>query len=182
MNKVKKKVQAKKSKAGLMVAASLIIAALIAGIILISIPGGKPESQAVKDSGPSESAAGLSDTNGIIIDKSGITEQASFFTYKAGNIEMEVLAVKAPDGTVRTAMNTCQICYDSGAGYYIQEGDELVCQNCGNRFKISNIEKQKNGCNPVPITSEYKTEDDNKITISGEYLDANKELFEDWKR
>jgi len=35
---------------------------------------------------------------------------------------MEVLAVKAPDGTIRTAMNTCKICYDSGAGYYVQEG------------------------------------------------------------
>jgi len=57
-----------------------------------------------------------------------------------------------------------------------------VCQNCGNRFSISKIEKQKNGCNPVPITSEYKIEDDNTITIPAEFLDAAKMLFEDWKR
>ena len=33
---------------------------------------------------------------------------------------LEVLAVKAPDGTIRTAFNTCQVCYGSGRGLYRQ--------------------------------------------------------------
>ena len=45
---------------------------------------------------------------------------------------MEIVAVKALDGSIRTAFNTCQVCYNSGRGYYQQEGNELVCQNCGN--------------------------------------------------
>jgi uncharacterized membrane protein len=94
--------------------------------------------------------------NDIVIKKSEITDLATFIPYQAGNVKMEVIAVKAPDGTVRTAFNTCQVCFDSGRGYYVQEGDELVCQNCGNRFNISKIEKQKNGCNPVPILEEDK--------------------------
>ena len=39
---------------------------------------------------------------------------------------IEVLAVKSSDGTIRTAFNTCQVCYASGRGYYIQQGDGLI--------------------------------------------------------
>jgi uncharacterized membrane protein len=95
---------------------------------------------------------------------------------------MEVIAVKAPDGTIRTAFNTCQVCFDSGRGYYMQEGNELVCQNCGNRFNISQIEKVKNGCNPVPIMSTNKTDSDNSITISADFMAKNASLFENWKK
>jgi len=169
-----------KSKLCLIGISCLTAAVLILGVIFVGAGCAGPESQAAEDIKPSENAVASSE--GIVIEKSEITEQAKFYTYNAGGIEMEVLAVKAPDGTIRTALNTCQVCYDSGAGYYVQEGDELVCQNCGNRFSISKIEKQKNGCNPVPITSEYKIEDDNTITIPAEFLDAAKVLFEDWKR
>ena len=118
----------------------------------------------------------------IKIVSSEITETASFIPYKADGTYMELLAVKAPDGTVRTAFNTCQVCYNSGKGYYKQEGDELVCQNCGNRFKISQIEKEKNGCNPVPILNENKTDDGTTITISENFLNQNKELFRSWEK
>lgn len=114
----------------------------------------------------------------ITIVKKDITEKASFIPYKIGNTQMEIVAVMAPDGTVRTALNTCQVCWNSGRGYYKQEGGELVCQNCGNRFKISQIEKMKNGCNPVPITSENKTDDGDTIRISGDELAKYKGFFE----
>jgi hypothetical protein len=118
----------------------------------------------------------------ILITKSDITETAKFYPYKVGDTNMELLAVKAPDGTIRTAFNTCQVCYNSGRGYYIQEGDELVCQNCGNRFKTSQVEKQKNGCNPVPILDENKTDNGTSITISKSFLEQNKDLFGNWKK
>lgn len=118
----------------------------------------------------------------IIITKSEITETAKFIPYKAGGTQMELVAVKAPDGTIRTAFNTCQVCANSGRGYYKQEGDELVCQNCGNRFAISQVEKQKNGCNPVPILEEKKTDSGSTITISQSYMEQNKALFGNWKK
>jgi len=118
----------------------------------------------------------------ITIQKSDITEKAKFIPYQAGNTKMEVVAVKAPDGTIRTAFNTCQVCYNSGRGYYVQQGDELVCQNCGNRFKTSQVEKVKGGCNPVPIMKENKTEDASTITISKDFLVQNKDLFGKWKK
>lgn len=185
MSKSKKKVQAKNKKTGMIAMIGLIAAAFIAGILLIGNPGDKAKSQTVSNN--SAQPSGVSSKSGatgsdIVIDKSKITEKAAFIPYMSGSTKMEVIAVKAPDGTIRTAMNTCQVCYDSGRGYYKQEGDELVCQNCQNRFNISKIEKIKNGCNPVPITSEYKTETDTTITIQAAFLDENKELFADWKR
>ncbi|MCX7039609.1 MAG: Fe-S-containing protein, partial [Spirochaetes bacterium] len=92
------------------------------------------------------------------------------------------LAVRAPDATIRTALNTCQICYSSGRGFYTQQGDVLVCNNCGNRFKVSQVERIKGGCNPVPITGEWKTEEADFIVISKAFLEQAKPLFLNWKK
>lgn len=114
--------------------------------------------------------------------KSEVSTTAKFYSYQAGKTKMEVLAVKASDGTIRTALNTCQVCFDSGRGYYKQQGDELVCQNCGNRFQLDQIEKIKGGCNPVPIMNEDKTEDDDYIVISHAFLEENQGLFANWRK
>jgi uncharacterized membrane protein len=152
----------------------LAVVLAVAGAFVFSGPKGGAQPAA----GTSPSKSG----SGIVIQKGDITETATFIPYKSGGTSMEVVAVKAPDGTIRTAFNTCQVCFDSGRGYYVQEGDQLVCQNCGNRFKISQVEKQKNGCNPVPILSGDKTEDDSTITIPDSTFSANAALFADWKR
>jgi len=127
-------------------------------------------------------AAQAVSAQGLKILKSEIGPVAKFYPYKAGNVAMEVIAVRAPDGTIRTALNTCQICYSSGKGYYTQQGDVLVCNNCGNRFKISQVEMVKGGCNPVPITKEYKTDQGGYIVISQDFLEQAKPLFLKWKK
>lgn len=71
---------------------------------------------------------------------SEITETVSFYPVMIDETEMEILAVKASDGTVRTAFNTCQMCYSSGNGYYVQNGKYLICQNCGSRFTADEVE------------------------------------------
>jgi hypothetical protein len=116
------------------------------------------------------------------IPKKEITAVAKFYPYKAGGVLMEVLALRARDGTVRTAFNTCQVCYSSGRGYYTQKGDYLVCNNCGNRFLASQVELITGGCNPVPITKELKTEDANFITIPKALFEEAKPLFLKWKK
>lgn len=117
----------------------------------------------------------------IVIPISEITETARFYPAKIGGIELEVLAVKASDGTTRTAFNTCQVCYSSGRGYYVQEGDALVCQNCRNRFSSEDVEVTRGGCNPVPITEEYKTVSEDSITISKDFLTEATVIFQNWK-
>jgi len=66
---------------------------------------------------------------GIKIMKKDISEVAKFYPYKADDgTNMEVIAVKASDGTIRTALNTCQVCYDSGKGYYVQKAMKRLCK------------------------------------------------------
>lgn len=117
----------------------------------------------------------------IEINKSEISNKVKFYPYESNGIKMEVLALKANDGTIRTALNTCQVCYSSGKGYYVQEGNELVCQNCGNRFSADMVGKTKGGCNPVPISDTSRVDDGTKITIDKNYLDKNKAYFSNWK-
>ena len=117
----------------------------------------------------------------LVIPVKDISETATFYPAEIDGIKLEVLAVKAPDGTIRTAFNTCQVCYTSGKGYYVQDGDVLVCQNCGNRFGMGDVEVTKGGCNPVPITDEDKTVTDDTITISKDFLLESTVIFENWK-
>jgi uncharacterized membrane protein len=117
----------------------------------------------------------------IVIPISDITETATFFPAEIDGTKLEVLAVKAPDGSIRTAFNTCQVCYSSGRGYYVQEGDVLVCQNCGNRFGMDDVEVVKGGCNPVPIAAENKTVDAETITVSKDFLKEATVIFKNWK-
>ncbi|MEL7608241.1 MAG: DUF2318 domain-containing protein [Bacillota bacterium] len=182
----KKKIGAKNRRRNRYIGIALLAVVAVAAIGILSglkqdAPATEPEGPAYTGAQPS-SAAGSADAENLVIQKSGITETADFIAYRAGGIDMEVIAVKASDGTIRAALNTCQVCYDSGKGYYVQEGDELVCQNCGNRFSIDEIGDAKSGCNPVPVAVQYLSEDDQTITISGEFLSGNANLFAEWEK
>ena len=118
----------------------------------------------------------------LVIQTAEITGNALFFPVDIDGVRMEVLAVKAPDGSIRTAFNTCQVCYDSGRGYFVQTGTLLVCQSCGNRYRMSQVETQAGGCNPAPIFPANKTVTSDTITISREYLRQAKVIFQSWRR
>jgi uncharacterized membrane protein len=118
----------------------------------------------------------------LVISVRDISATAQFYPVEIEGTRMEVFAVQAPDGTIRTAFNTCQSCYTSGRGFYVQEGDRLVCQNCGRRFRLSQVEVQSGGCNPVPIFGANKTVTAGTITISREFLRGQKAFFARWKR
>jgi len=118
----------------------------------------------------------------LVIQIADITENALFYPVEIDGMKMEVLAVRAPDGVVRTAFNVCYVCYTSGRGYFVQEGTVLICQNCGRRYRMSQIERQARGCNPEPIFPANKTVTDTAIIISREYLRQAKAMFESWGR
>jgi uncharacterized membrane protein len=118
----------------------------------------------------------------LVIPIAEVNENAVFYPVDIQGTRLEVIAVKAPDGSVRTAFNTCQVCYGSGRGFYKQQGTVLVCQNCGNRFRMSQVEARSGGCNPVPIFAANKTVDDKTITITKEFLIEARGIFARWKR
>lgn len=123
----------------------------------------------------------ISNGESLVIPVSEISDTARFYPVKVDGTQMEVIAVKDSEGNIRTAFNTCQICYSSGRGYYVQDGKVLVCQNCGNRFTVDQIEIESGGCNPWPIFSKDKTVTDASISISYDYLHAATQIFANWK-
>jgi uncharacterized membrane protein len=118
----------------------------------------------------------------LVIQTAEVTENAVFYPVDIEGTRIEVLAVRAPDGTIRTAFNTCQVCYASGRGFYKQQGSVLVCQNCGNRFRMSQIEVRSGGCNPVPIFAANKKITDTTVTIPRDFLKEAKVIFARWRR
>lgn len=130
----------------------------------------------------SEAIQNATDEKGnLVIKLADISETPSFYGYSELGNKMEVITVKASDGSIRTAFNTCQVCFSSGRGYYELEGDVLVCQNCGNEFGVDDIEVTRGGCNPIPIEKENKIVDDTSITIEKLFFEETEEIFENWK-
>ena len=118
----------------------------------------------------------------LVIEISEITENATFYPVDIEGTRIEVLAVKAPDGTIRTAFNTCQACYGSGRAFFQQTGTVLVCQNCNQRFRMGQVGVRAGGCNPAPIFPQDTKISDTTITIPKEFLKEAKMVFARWKR
>ncbi len=77
--------------------------------------------------------------------------KAHYFNVKADDdIMVSFFVLKSSDGVIRAAIDACDVCYRSGKGY-VQEGDFMVCTNCGRRFASTRINEIKGGCNPAPL-------------------------------
>jgi uncharacterized membrane protein len=84
--------------------------------------------------------------------------KAHFYSYDAGGTQVKYFVLKSSDGKVRAAFDACDVCYAQKKGYH-QEGDEMVCNNCGRRFPSTKINEVEGGCNPSPLTRTIKGED-----------------------
>ena len=186
-NKAKKKsttkpaAKAPQKKANLLpILAVAAVAICIAVVFLVKGNGNPNESNS--DTGRENSGAvTISSGESLVIPTADVTTDASFFPINVDGTNMEVIAVRDSAGNIRTAFNTCQVCYDSGRGYYVQSGNYLVCQNCGNRFSMDQVEIESGGCNPWPIFAENKTVTADEISISYDFFVQAKGIFARWK-
>lgn len=177
----KLKLVSKKKKWRVPAAITAAVAMMIAAAALTACsPRAKAGEAETAAAGQSRSQGGEQGED-LVIPVKDISSTARFYPVEVDGTKMEVVAVQSPDGTIRTAFNTCKVCYDSGRGYYKQEGDALVCQNCGNRFPMSRVEVEAGGCNPWPIFDKNKTVTDESITISYDFLKESKQIFANWK-
>ncbi len=74
---------------------------------------------------------------------------AHFFTYN-GSKSVNFFVLRSSDGVIRAAFDACDVCYQEKKGYH-QEGDIMVCNNCGQRFPSVKINVLRGGCNPAPL-------------------------------
>ncbi|MEM4330513.1 MAG: DUF2318 domain-containing protein [Candidatus Pacearchaeota archaeon] len=112
----------------------------------------------------------------IRIPLSEISEQAKWYEYSIDGVKMRFFVVKAEDGSIKTAFDTCDICYKKKRGYR-QEDKYMVCNNCENRYLINNLgtENENNkGCWPGYLPN--RVEDD-KIIIKKKELEKGKWRF-----
>ncbi|MCD8023133.1 MAG: DUF2318 domain-containing protein [Lachnospiraceae bacterium] len=168
------------------VIAAVVVVAAVAAVAVTRL-GGSTDGESLSVSGTSTSdaqaTAEVQTTSGeIVIDLSEVGETATYYDYDADGTTIEVLAVTATDGSVRLALNTCQVCQGSPYAYFVQEGDSFICQNCRNSFSRDDIGLEAGGCNPVPVTEDNYEETDGLITISTDFLEEYKDSFTNWKQ
>lgn len=74
--------------------------------------------------------------------------KAHFYKFDDGGKEITFFAVKAADGSYKTAFDACDSCYKSKKGYE-QQGDRMNCKNCNQKFAINRLgPNATGGCNP----------------------------------
>jgi uncharacterized membrane protein len=99
---------------------------------------------------------------------------ARHFEYVDGARTIRYFILKSSDGVLRAAFDACDVCWPAGKGYY-QEGDKMVCRNCGRKFASVLVNEVKGGCNPAPLTRQL---DNDQLVIQikdiqegGQYFD-----------
>lgn len=74
--------------------------------------------------------------------------KARFYKFQDGGKEIAFFAVKAADGSIKTAFDACDACYRDKKGYE-QQGDKMNCKNCNQKFAVNRLgPNATGGCNP----------------------------------
>ena len=76
--------------------------------------------------------------------------EAHYFSHEVDGTEVKFFVLKSSDGVIRSAFDACDVCYLEKKGYS-QQGEFMVCNNCGQKFHSSRINEVKGGCNPSPL-------------------------------
>lgn len=104
-----------------------------------------------------------------------ITEEARWYEEEIKGVTVKFFAIRDGDD-VKTAFDACDVCYRSNKGYS-QDGDFMVCNNCGNKYAISGLgtkNKAGGGCWPGYLPSEVKGD---KLVIKESDLEKGKYRF-----
>lgn len=129
------------------------------------------------DSGP-EPTSGLTinERGEVEILASEVTKDASYYNIDANGVEVRFFYLRAEDGKVRVAIDACDVCYDQKKGYR-QDGDNMVCNNCGNRYPSDGLgtENIKGGCWPSYLPMNIV---DGKVVIKASDIKAKRYMFD----
>jgi len=99
--------------------------------------------------------------------------KARHFEHVDGNMTIRYFILKSSDGVIRAAFDACDVCWPAGKGYY-QEGDNMVCRNCGRRFASVLVNEVQGGCNPAPLTRSLEND---KLIIQIKDIQQGRQYF-----
>jgi len=165
-----------RSKATLILVAVLIAAVALVAYVVLGSSSDKPTvitapEQNNKPAEPNKAAA-ASELRVPLADVAG--GRAKFFDYKlANNQQVRFFVVKSSEGDYRAALDACEVCAHAKQGYR-QEGDDMVCNNCGKKFATALIGKISGGCHPVGLTA---TAEGDSLVIKRSELESGGKYF-----
>ena len=99
---------------------------------------------------------------------------ARFYSADVAGTTVEYFVVQDAGGEVRTAFDACDVCYPAKKGY-TQDGDVMVCNNCGRQFPTDGIGTVAGGCNPSPLEAKVKG---GEVVITSDALAAGTRYFQ----
>jgi len=86
----------------------------------------------------------------VRISLSELTDQSlHYYTADVNGTVIRFLVIHQTNGNYATALDACQICGRAG---YRQEGQNVICRNCGASIYVPSI-GERGGCNPIPVKS-----------------------------
>jgi high-affinity iron transporter len=99
---------------------------------------------------PSPARTLVADNNQVRVSL-GELQDASvhFYTADVNNSVIRFIIVHQTNGNYVAALDACQICGTAG---YRQEGQNVICRNCGASIYLPSI-GESGGCNPIPVKS-----------------------------
>lgn len=159
-----------KRKTSAILAAVVVVLAAVGIYLVMNTSRDNPPSTAVATS----PATGATETRDVRIALSDLSSTAKFFDYKlSDNKPVRFFVLRSSDGVYRAALDACDTCYHAKKGYH-QEGDDMICNNCGLHFHSSQINEVHGGCNPVGLP---RTIDGNQLVIKASELESRGAYF-----
>jgi len=147
---------AEKSSRSRYIIISAAAAALVAGWFVVTAvqgtSGGMSAMSGARSGANTTTYALVSAENGEVRIPVSALEggKAGYYVYGGGEKAIKFFLVRASDGSVRAALDACQACYHAKLGYR-QDGDTLVCNNCGMGFRSTDVGTVTGGCSPIPV-------------------------------
>ena len=101
--------------------------------------------------------------------------KARHFNFKISPSQsIRFFVIKSSDGVIRAAFDACEVCYRAKKGY-AQQGDNMVCLNCGMKFKSVKVNEVTGGCNPSALKRAAK---DGNVIINQQDLLVGAKYFQ----
>ena len=100
--------------------------------------------------------------------------KARHYSHNFNGMTIKYFILQSSDGVVRAAFDACDVCWRAGKGY-IQQGDNMICRNCGRRFASVMVNEVQGGCNPAPLTRSIK---DDQVIIQIQDIQEGSRFFD----
>ncbi len=123
-------------------------AAILCSLVVVSLAAEFAYARAMNAPSPGKMLA--VENNHVHIPLSELTDSSlHFYTADVNGTVIRFLVIHQTNGDYATALDACQICGRAG---YRQEGQNIICRNCGASIYVPSI-GDHGGCNPIPVKS-----------------------------